>query len=74
LQFLATFIHDTHPIVITETITDCRDAKDNKFLEVAVCGYATHIITGDCDLLDLNPYRSISIITARDFLALVALP
>ncbi len=55
---------------ITETITDCRDAKDNKFLEVAVCGHADVIITGDQDLLALSPYRGITIITPRDFLTL----
>jgi uncharacterized protein len=68
LQFLATFTHDTTLIVVTETITDCRDPKDNKFLEVAVSGQATVIITGDRDLLDLHPYRGIAIITPRDFI------
>ena len=67
LHFLATFIRDTTLIAVTETITDCRDTKDNKFLEVAVSGQATVIITGDRDLLDLHPYRGIAIITPRDF-------
>jgi len=38
LQFLATFIRDTRLIAVIETITDCRDPKDNKFLEVAISG------------------------------------
>lgn len=53
---------------VREKITDCRDRRDNKFLEVAVSGNANYIITGDKDLLELNPYRSIQIITPRDFL------
>jgi putative PIN family toxin of toxin-antitoxin system len=68
LQFLAGFVQETRLIVITETITDCRDPKDNKFLEVAVCGQADSIVTGDQDLLALHPYRGITIITPRDFL------
>ena len=70
IQFLAGFVQDTTVITITETITDCRDPKDNKFLEVAVCGHADVIITGDKDLLALSPYRGIAIITPHDFLTL----
>lgn len=29
-----------------DVVTACRDPKDNKFLELAVSGHATHIITG----------------------------
>ena len=68
LLFLATFTHDAALIAVTETITDCRDPKDNKFLEVAVSGQAAIIVTGDRDLLDLHPYRGIAIMTPRDFL------
>jgi uncharacterized protein len=53
-----------------ETITACRDPKDNKFLELAVSGKATALITGDKDLLDLHPFREIPILTPRDFLNL----
>ena len=42
---------------IEEQITECRDAKDNKFLELAVCGHATFLISGDKDLLVLHPFR-----------------
>ena len=70
LHFLATFLRDTTLISITETISDCRDPKDNKFLEVAVSGAAAYIVTGDQDLLDLHPYRGITIITPRDFVNL----
>jgi uncharacterized protein len=38
-----------------ETITVCRDLKDNKFLELAVEAKASHIISGDKDLLVLVP-------------------
>lgn len=51
-----------------EIITDCRDPKDNKFLELAVAAGASCIITGDKDLLILHPFRNIPILTASDFL------
>ena len=49
-------------------ITECRDPKDNKFLELAVAGNADCIVTGDKDLLVLNPFRGIKIISPSDFL------
>ncbi|HZH96408.1 MAG TPA: putative toxin-antitoxin system toxin component, PIN family [Flavisolibacter sp.] len=50
------------------TIEDCRDPKDNKFLELAVAANASCIITGDADLLILHPFRGIPILNAVDFL------
>jgi putative PIN family toxin of toxin-antitoxin system len=46
----------------------CRDPKDDKFLEVAVHGLADAIITGDGDLLALNPFRGIAIFAPADYL------
>ena len=67
-QFLASFILNSAPVEINETISECRDPKDNKFLELAVCGKADFIISGDEDLLVLNPFRNIRIITPDSFL------
>lgn len=69
LQFIAQFIRDTTVIEVVETIDDCRDPKDNKFLELAVSGSATSIISGDADLLVLHPFRDISITTPRSFIS-----
>jgi hypothetical protein len=68
LQFLSVLLRDALTIPITESITDCRDAKDNKFLELATSGKADTIISGDTDLLELHPYRGIEILTPRAFL------
>ncbi|MEO9022701.1 MAG: putative toxin-antitoxin system toxin component, PIN family [Ginsengibacter sp.] len=51
-----------------EIILACRDPKDNKFLELAVAADASCIITGDDDLLVLNPFRNIPILNAAAFL------
>lgn len=52
----------------TEVITACRDPKDDKFLELAISANASCIITGDKDLLILNPFRGIPILNAADFI------
>jgi putative PIN family toxin of toxin-antitoxin system len=48
----------------------CRDPKDDMFLEVAVAGKDTYIVSGDQDLLVLDPYENIRIVTPRDSLDL----
>jgi len=68
LDFFAALVHETEFIQITEAITDCRDKKDNKFLELAVSGKASHIISGDKDLLVLNPFRGVVISSPAAFL------
>ena len=52
-------------------IYDCRDAKDNMILEAAVYGSADFIISGDEDLLILNPYRWIQILSPVAFIKLI---
>ncbi len=49
-------------------ITECRDPKDNKYLELAISANASCIITGDKDLLVLHPFRGIPILNAVDFI------
>ena len=57
---------------ITDRITGCRDPKDDKFLELAVNGHADLIVTGDRDLLALNPFRGIPIVTPAAFVQGIA--
>jgi len=54
-------------IKIKSNFTDCRDIKDNKFLNLAFDGNAEYIITGDNDLLILNPFRTIKILSPSAF-------
>ncbi|WP_246275534.1 putative toxin-antitoxin system toxin component, PIN family [Brasilonema bromeliae] len=56
-------------IDVTEQISECRDPKDNKYLELALSGQAECIVTGDDDLLVLNSFRGIKILTVQEFLA-----
>jgi len=54
-------------VFITERIVACRDPKDDKFLELAVNGRADLIISGDVDLLALDPFRGVPIVTPAAF-------
>ena len=56
-QFLAALAGASQWVEIDVQISDCRDPSDNKFLDLAVSGRATHIITGDGDILALNPFK-----------------
>ena len=55
-------------VTVTSTITDCRDAKDNKFLALAMDSGAKVIVTGDKDLLTLHPWQGVDIVSPSDFL------
>ena len=48
----------------------CRDPDDDMFLETALIGDADSLVTGDADLLELNPHQGIPILTPATFLEL----
>lgn len=70
-EFLRDLMLDVEMVSITETVQACRDPKDDKILELAVSGRADCIVTGDDDLLDLNPFRGIAIVRPAEFLTIV---
>ena len=55
----------------TENVTDCRDPTDNQFLSLAIAAKAEFILASDPDLLVLNPYQGIAILTVKEVLAKV---
>jgi putative PIN family toxin of toxin-antitoxin system len=68
-EFVAFVYANVRFVTIERTIHACRDPDDDKFLEVAVNGGANALVTGDADLLALDPFEGISIMTATDYLA-----
>jgi putative PIN family toxin of toxin-antitoxin system len=54
-------------VAIIQQVCECRDPNDDKFLEVALNGRADVIITGDADLLALNPWREIRIVNPAEY-------
>jgi predicted nucleic acid-binding protein len=52
-----------------ERVTDCRDPKDNKYLELALASGAEAIVSSDTDLLALHPWRGARILRPAAYLA-----
>ncbi|MGO8960847.1 MAG: putative toxin-antitoxin system toxin component, PIN family [Streptosporangiaceae bacterium] len=50
-----------------DTVTDCPDYEDNRILEVALAAQAVLIVSNDSDLLHMNPWRGIPVLSPRDF-------
>jgi putative PIN family toxin of toxin-antitoxin system len=59
--FLAQLSAAAELVPIIQLVRECRDSKDDKFLEVALNGRADVIVTGDADLLGMNPWRGVKI-------------
>jgi len=54
-----------------EKIDVCRDPKDNFLLELSISSNANYLITGDIDLLELNPFRNTQIIASAEFASIL---
>ncbi|MBX9698740.1 MAG: putative toxin-antitoxin system toxin component, PIN family, partial [Acetobacteraceae bacterium] len=52
-----------------EAVAACRDAKDDKYLELALAARADLIVSGDDDLLVLHPWRGVRILRPAEYLA-----
>jgi putative PIN family toxin of toxin-antitoxin system len=68
LRFLALLVKEATLVEITQRVHECRDPKDDKFLELAVNDSADFIVSGDKDLQVLHPFRNSSILSPREFL------
>lgn len=55
-------------ISVSSKVETCRDSKDNFLLSLAKDGNATHLLTGDKDLLTLKRSGRTKILSIRDFL------
>ncbi len=47
------------------------DSADNRVLQCALAGEASHIVSGDGDLLALETFRGIAIVPPAEFLKLL---
>jgi len=70
--FLAQLAGVAEFVPAIQLVRECRDPKDDKFLEVALNGRADLIITGDEDLLEMNPWRGIAIVSPKEYLIVEA--
>ena len=67
-QFLSDLAAVAEWVTITGAVRACRDPDDDKVLETAISGEADCIVTGDRDLLALDPFEGVMIFTPRDLL------
>ena len=60
---------DSYATVVSpsQKVNVCRDGKDNFLLEVAIEGEADYLVTGDEDLLVLDPFYNTKIVKPKDF-------
>ena len=67
-EFLRRLLQVTTMVSVLSEISDCRDPKDNRFLALAIDSQSERIVSGDADLLALNPWRGIEIVSPGAFL------
>lgn len=66
-HLLADYLPWCEPVTVSEPprVPECRDPFDQPFLELALCGEAEALVTGDQDLLALAPDFPVPIVTVR---------
>lgn len=69
-EFFRRFAQVAEIVPILTPVRACRDPTDDRFLELAVDGRATLIVTGDEDLRVLSPFRGMPIVTPAAFLTM----
>ena len=52
-------------------VTECRDPKDNKFLELAIAAQADFLVSSDVHLLEMHPFRGVQIVQLAQLKQLV---
>lgn len=67
-QFFSGFKERVSIIAVNQTVTDCIDPKDNKFLALAEAADAELIVASDPHLTDMHPWREIPILPPSAFL------
>ncbi len=69
-SFLPEFKKVASVIESSSRVRVCRDPDDNKFIECALDGQCSYIVSGDKDLLDIERFKNIRIILVSEFLGL----
>jgi putative PIN family toxin of toxin-antitoxin system len=69
--FMDALLDEAEWVPITRAIQACRDPKDNMVLELAVSGGADFIVASDPDLLVLDPFGGIRVVTPEGLLEIL---
>lgn len=70
-SFVADLTSSAVLVNLTGALKACRDPDDDKVLETAIIGNADCLVSGDQDLLVLNPFHGLSILAPARFLLAV---
>ena len=73
-SFVVFVRHHVHLVAVDEAEIlaaepSCRDPKDNQFLALALVAEADVIVSSDQDLLVMNPWNGVPIVTPAEFLS-----
>ncbi|MBQ3830065.1 MAG: putative toxin-antitoxin system toxin component, PIN family [Spirochaetales bacterium] len=68
-EAVSSFVASLNIVEPRTKVVASRDPDDDKFIECALDSGALYIISGDKDLLILEKYRGVTMITAADFVA-----
>ena len=67
-EFLRRVLQVARTASVLSVVEDCREPDDNDLLALALDSESVYVVTGDRDLLSLNPWRGIAIVTPARFL------
>ena len=67
-KLLAAIQPEAEFVSVTSNVSLCRDPKDNFLLALAVDAQATHLLTGDQDLLVLEKINDTQILSIASYL------
>ena len=71
-EFLRRVLQIATIVPVLSEVDDCRDPDDNRLLGLALDSNSDYLVTGDGDLLTLNPWRGVQIVSPGAFLDTVA--
>jgi uncharacterized protein len=69
-RLLVAVIDEAEFVHTATVVRACRDPDDDRILELALDGSAEYLVTGDKDLLVLDPFRHVRIVTPAQLLDL----
>ena len=68
LELLTKIQNHSDIVDVKSSVNVCRDENDNFLLELCIDGKVDYLITGDEDLLVLNPFKKTKIIKLTNYL------
>jgi uncharacterized protein len=68
IEFLVGLVYRAEIVEVHQQPAQCRDPKNQKFLDLAYSGNASDLVSGDNDLLEMHSAQGVAIVTPQEFL------